>query len=162
MKIAILIFVTASLAYADERADYIRNLPKEQIIATIEHLQKLTREAVAEKDAAVKQNRFVTEKLAEAQQANESARLLAAQAEKEMAALRKWGIAQEQEAAKQKARADNEAKIARRRGMLLGYIMAALGLFIATNFARMIPMPYNLIAIGACAAAGFAIGRFLL
>jgi len=161
LAIALLIFVSASL-HADERADYIARLPKADILKTIESMQRLTREAIADKEAAIEHNRFVTEKLVEVQRDNEAARKDAARVDTEMTRLRQWGTEQQQEAAKQKARADNEAKIARRRGMLLGYIMAGLGFFIATTFASAIPPPYNIAAIAACTAAGFAVGRFLL
>lgn len=162
LSIALLLFISASL-YADERSDYIRALPKEQIIATIEHMQQLTRDAETERAAAVEQNEFITGKLAEMQRDNEAARVLAAQAEQEMQTLREWGNEQATIATKAQEERDKAKAMAAHRGRIIGMALAGFGMFFVLYLLpSIVPLQYRLAAGAAGGIAGFAVGRWLL
>lgn len=163
MKIALLLFVTASLAYADERSEFIKNLPPSQIAATVIHLQELTKDAQAQRDAAVEQNEFVTAKLAEVQQANEAARVLAAQAERDMEQLREWGNEQAKIATKALEDLKKANALAAHRGNIIGYALFGFGSFLILYLIpSIVPLQYRLAGGVLGGIGGFVIGRFLL
>ena len=164
LHIAILLFISASLhCFADERTDYIRALPKEQIIATIEHMQQLTKAAETERAAAEQQNEFLAGKLQEMQRDNEAARVLAAQAEQEMQTLREWGNEQATIATKAQEERDKAQRTAAHRGRIIGMALAGFGMFFVLYLLpSIVPLQYRLAAGAAGGIAGFAFGRWLL
>ncbi len=161
LGIALLLLVSTSLAQLTDEG--LKATPEDQIKAMKAHANRLRGVvAIEELDAAENQNRFLTEKLVEVQRANEDARRLAAQSEKDMAALREWGNEQAEIATKAMGERDEAKKLAAHRGNLLGWICAAAGMFAGASLIRFIPPPYNLAILPLMVGGGFAIGRFLL